>query len=63
MVLLEVPRGWIKVLWYFVTMFFGSFSKGVLLPPESPHFSPRALLHAKLDALLDECDLVADNAA
>jgi len=25
--------------------------------------SPRAPLHAKLDALLDECDLVADNAA
>ena len=32
------------------------------MPPESPHFATRALLHAKLDALLDECDLVADTA-
>ena len=33
------------------------------MPPESPHFATRALLHAKLDALLDECDLVSENAA
>ena len=28
---------------------------------ESPHFSRRELLHAKLDALLDECDLIPSN--
>jgi len=33
------------------------------MQPESPLSDLRALLHAKLDALLDECDLVADNAA
>ena len=31
--------------------------------PQSPHFTTRELLHAKLDALLDECDLVSETAA
>jgi hypothetical protein len=36
------------------------------MQPQSPPRSPseiRALLHEKLDALLDECDQVGDNAA
>ena len=33
------------------------------MQPESPHFSRRELLHAKLDVILDECDLVADQSA
>jgi hypothetical protein len=33
------------------------------MQPDSSPFSRRALLHAKLDALLDECDLVTENAA
>ena len=30
---------------------------------ESLHFTSREFLHAKLDALLDECALVSENAA
>jgi len=33
------------------------------MPPESPQPPRREFLHAKLDALLDESDLVADHAA
>ena len=33
------------------------------MPPEPSHPTRRELLHARLDALLDESDLVADNAA
>ena len=31
------------------------------MQPESPQPSRRELLHAKLDALLDECDLIPSN--
>ena len=31
------------------------------MQPDSRHFSRRELLHAKLDALLDECDLIPSN--
>jgi hypothetical protein len=33
------------------------------MQPESPRSDVRDLLFAKFEALLDECDLVADNAA
>lgn len=33
------------------------------MPPDSPRPSTRELLMAKFEALLDECDLVTNNAA
>jgi hypothetical protein len=44
-------------------LFSSFFYKDVFMQSESPLSDRRALLIAKFEALLDECDQVADNAA
>ena len=61
-----LPNGCVQVLAEFVIMgelVIFSVLQGGFMKSDSPRPTCRELLHAKLDALLDECDLVADNAA